>query len=389
MYVGTIVSMLAIALAPFAFADSNRYVNQFNPVGGETGTLYSGNVASTFAVDSNPIVVNETVVYDSPVIQSFQIPDSDLNDESWETFGCATNSYDCINDNPLIDGDNDTTYLFEGAAYNGPTNVTLSGGIPSDALIVPSEPFLLIRARVDGVPTAEFIAVDVFWRYESLPAIHCTRSTFEIISSAYVNYGVSMPDCDDTNQPWNTTMLNNLELTFQIPIGGNNEIVRLSMAYVRTHYRTVLYSAAVAWLFEFIDVQAQLINRIVWNCTHVGDNQLTLGIVTPPAPASRGLVYPGYNGEMCEGGNEDSFAPLYASDIDGEIGSVWAIINGLNETASPGFFSLDQIIIVQNGTKTTSVLDFGGGLCWLLGIALVFIAMITVIVIKKRKGGER
>jgi len=183
--------------------------------------------------------------------------------------------------------------------------------------------------------------------------------------------------------------LNNLELTFQIPIGGNNEIVRLSMAYVRTHYRTVLYSAAVAWLFEFIDVHAQLINRIVWNCTHVGDNQLTLGIVTPPAPASRGLVYPGYNGEMCEGGNEDSFAPLYASDIDGEIGSVWAIINGLNETASPGFFSLDQIIIVQNGTKTTSVLDFGGGLCWLLGIALVFIAMITVIVIKKRKGGER
>jgi len=389
MYVGTIVSMLAIVLSPFAVADSNRYVNQFNPVGGETGTLYSGNVASTFAVDSNPIVVNETVVYDAPVIQTFLSPDGDLGDEFWTQSGCYPNSYDCINDNPLTDGDGDTTHLEAPYPATGFDNVNVSTNsiIPIDALITSPEPFLLVRGRVVGSPVGdEDVFVHIHWRYGTYPSgsvFFCDTVSFLFTSETYTNYGISLPDCDATNQPWNVTMLNGLELTFRPPIlGYSNTNVRITMAYVRIHHQEVLYSAAVGWSFEFLDVQAQLINRIVWNCTHTGDLPLSLGILTPPSPASRTLVA----ATMCEGADEDSFSPLYASDIDGDIGSIVVIISGTNTTVSPGFFSLDQIIIVQNGTKTINVLDFGGSLCWLLAIALVFIAMITVIVIKKRNG---
>jgi len=384
MWFGTFVSMLAIVLSPFAFADSNRYVNQFNPFGGETGTLYSGNVASTFAVDSNPIVVNETVIYDAPVIQHFAIPNSDVGTDAWGHFGCTIEAYTCIDDDPLTDGDGDTTYIWDDNTLGLPTGVGLSGNIPSDALIVPSEPFLLVRARLRDDPGSETntLNVDVYWRWESNPPIFCDTIQLSIASTSYVNYGQSLPNCEATDSSWNATMLNTLELIFTIDISDTPFVIRITMAYVRIHYRNVLYSAAIGWSFEFLAVQAQLINRIVWNCTHTGDLPLSLGILTPPSPASRSLVA----ATMCEGSDEDSFSPLYASDIDGDVGSIVVIISGTNTTVSPGFFSLDQIIIVQNGTRTTSILDFGGPLCWLLGIALVFIAMITVIVIKRRKG---
>ena len=375
MFVGTIVSMFAIALSPFAFADSNRYVNQFNPFGGQTGTLYSGNVASTFAVDSNPIVVNETVVYDPSTVEDFAVPDTDGILDFWAHVGCGTLAWECIDDEPLTDGDGDVTYIWDDNTEGLPTDVGLSSVVPPGALIVESEPFLLFRARAFTVGIYG-VTIGVYWG-----TTFCVYLDFEITSQSYVNYGQSLPNCEDSNEPWNTTMLNNLQLSFIGIIGGGND-VRITMAYVRIHYRNVLYSAAIGWSFEFLAVQSQLINRIVWNCTHTGDLPLSFGILTPPSPASRSLVA----ATMCEGADEDSFSPLYASDIDGDVGSIVVIISGTNTTVSPGFFSLDQIIIVQNGTRTTSILDFGGSLCWLLGIALVFIAMITVIVIKRRKG---
>jgi len=369
-----IVSVLVIAMSPVVRAESNRYVQSFNPYGGETGTLYSGNIASTYSVDSNPIVVNETVVYNAMVIEGFAIPNEDFGTDAWTHFGCGGNAFECIDDgNGTSDGDGDTTYIEEFATFGLPTGVRLSSVVPLDALIVAAEPFLLVRGRTTAAGT-DNVNVEVRWGL-----VFCQDVLFSFTSESYVNVGQSLPDCDATNQQWNATMLNDLIIIFTA--NGNPNELRITMAYVRLHYRTVLYQSAIGWGFQFTDLLANRVNRLVWNCTHVGDTFLSMSLTTPPSPSSRIIIFSG----MCEGVNEDSFAPLSATDIDGGTGDIVVVISGNNATV-PGYITLDQIIVVMNATGTTSLASFGGSLCWLIGGGLLVALMITVIVIKKRKG---
>ena len=190
-----------------------------------------------------------------------------------------------------------------------------------------------------------------------------------------------MPDCG--LDAWNITMLDGLELGYLIPSDDSNPTtVRMTMSYVRIQYYTVLYPAALGWTFQFVGILANRVNRIVWNCTHVGDLWLSMSV------NGRIVVASSQSTRMCEGVESDSFATLSATDIDGASGDVLAIISGNNDTV-PGYITLDQIIIVMNGTGTTSIESFGGSLCWLIvgGLALSF--MLIIIYVKKRKEGQR
>lgn len=380
---GVVVSMcliMVLGLSSIVRAETTRTATGFFI---SSGTVFSGNLGSLAANDSNALIVNETVIHNATVDENFHIPIEDGLERFWGQSGCDPSyAYDCIDDDPPTDGDGDATYLYNGPVFLGPTTVNISAGtIPPDALITTPEPFLLIRARTTGVGT-DFIDVATQWRDGNGNHYACALSVFAVTAQTYANYGVSIPLCGV--DPWNVTMLNSLTLVFNIPSDDSNpNTVRLTMAYVRTNTQNVLYNAAIGVHINFTAILANRVNRVVWVCNRVSDVPMSLSILDNPPAMSRIVV--GFGG-MCEGINEDNYAPIYATDIGSASISFSMSAIDFNFTATPGFLSVEQFVLILNGTGTTSIASFGGALCWLIGGGIVMVSMVVVIVYKKRSG---
>lgn len=337
------------------------------------GGTPTGNVTSFPGVDFDTCGASQTI-YDtyefSPEIWGVTLSPSDVNNASFGIQIYLTGS-----------GEVYLNWIQITVTYYAPE-------IPVDAFIVVtdgSEPFALLRARNVVAAQTNVVKVNVFWRYNPPYGMltFCEEFQISVTSTSYANYGKSLPNCDDPSTAWNATMLNGLEMSILIPSAGNPGTVRITQIYVAERYRNVLYSASVALRLNFTGIQANKVLRVEWTCERTNMTLLTLGLLTPPSPQSRAIIA---DGSMCSGINEDNSAPIYASDIDGDVGDLSFIMDRVNETEAPGSFSVDRFVVVLSGTPISKgIVDWGGSLCWLIGIVGAIVIMSIVVAVKYRK----
>jgi len=357
----------------------------------DTGTISDGNVASLNAVDSDLLVIDSERVYETDPggNETFRQPDDDVGVGGWVVNGCSPfESWDCINDDPLLDGDGDATYL--SALEFSSTEVQTSDGIPENALIVTPEPILLIRARTTllPLPGTDLIEVDVYWRDPGTAiTLFCSNHFFNITLDTYANYGVSMPNCLAQDTPWNVTMLNNLQLVFLTVIPSNPNIVHLTMAYVRTHHQSVLYTTMGFTLIWNVNRPA-FVFRVEWNCTREPPPDDMFLSTHPSTPEFRVIT-----NSICTGADENNTSVIFPTDVlDGELQLFIGAISGYPidppEEIVDFSVSFDRFVLITNAT-VRNINDWGGSICWWLIIIGVLTTMVVVIYIKKSGRGIR